>query len=321
MAEADAPPEANETVSIFFILDGPKYQAQAILLAATLRYFNEDRFHLIAYVPKGGRKQLERITHRTMQACNVDVRDIEIDSVDGRPPFDGHYPHGNKILAAAQPRETSVSVFLDSDMVCCAPLDFAGLVQRGQMRAVVSDYATGWYSFKRWTKAYRHFGLDVPEQRVQFHRGRQLTSPPYYNAGMVGFREDVASDSQHLGKVWLETAHDFDWNLDLKYEQTYLDQLSLPIAATRAGLEMPLTPVAYNYNIMRREFDPELDLKILHYHRFVDLWAWPFGKMVPQILEEVVGEYLAKRAFRVFGGYYGLPKHLRRAAENPTDHA
>jgi len=33
-----------DSVSIFFILDGPKLQAQAVLLAASLRYFNKDRY-------------------------------------------------------------------------------------------------------------------------------------------------------------------------------------------------------------------------------------------------------------------------------------
>jgi hypothetical protein len=171
----------------------------------------------------------------------------------------------------------------------------------------VSDYATGWYNMKRWTKAYAHFGLEVPEERVKFHRGRQLTSPPYYNGGMVGFRDDVASDDQHLGKVWLDIAHRFDWDLDVKYERNSVDQLTLPIAGTQLGLQMPLTSTAYNYNIMRRPFDPDLDLKILHYHRFVDLWAWPFGKEVVGILDEVLGKYLRKRAFSVFREWYGTP--------------
>jgi hypothetical protein len=58
---------------------------------------------------------------------------------------------------------------------------------------------------------------------------------------------------------------------------------------------------------MRRPFDPDLDLKILHYHRFVDLWAWPFGKEVVGILDEVLGKYLRKRAFSVFREWYGTP--------------
>ncbi len=43
-----------DSVSIFFILDGPKLQAQAVLLAASLRYFNKDRYKLLAYVPESG---------------------------------------------------------------------------------------------------------------------------------------------------------------------------------------------------------------------------------------------------------------------------
>lgn len=300
--------ENEASVSIFFILDGPKYQAQSIFLATSLRYFNNDRYKIFAYIPDTAQGKIERITFRVMEACNVEVRRLKIPEINGRSPFNGYYPHGNKILAAADPRPTDISIFLDSDMVCCAPLNFENLVHPGEMRAVISDYATGWYNMKRWKKAYRFFGHDVPTQRVKFHRGRQLTSPPYFNAGMVGFREDVESDDQHLGKVWLDIAHRFDWDLDLKYERNAVDQLTLPIVATHLGLKMPLTPTAYNYNIMRRPFDPELRLKILHYHRFVDLWAWPFGKEVPRILREVVGNYLARRAMSVFRNYYRMPQ-------------
>ncbi|MGB0966703.1 MAG: hypothetical protein ACPGUX_00840 [Halocynthiibacter sp.] len=303
----------QDSVSLFFILDGQKYQAQAIMLAASLRYFNADRYKIFAYVPETARDDMERITLRIMRACNVEIRILKIPEINGRTPFNGHYPHGNKILAAAETRPTDISVFLDSDMVCCAPLDFENLVAPGEMRAVVSDYATGWYNMKRWRKAYHHFGLEVPEQRVKFYRGRQLTSPPYFNAGMVGFRENTGSDEQHLGKVWLDIAHQFDWDLDLKYERNAVDQLTLPIVATRLGLGMPLTSTDYNYNIMRRPFDPELRPKILHYHRFVDLWAWPFGKEMPRILTEVVGKHLAMRAMRVFRQHYRMPSHFDRS--------
>lgn len=311
--KAPAKENSQNSVSVFFILDGPKYQAQAILLAATLRYFNSDRYKIIAYLPEAQHQDqgMARITARIMSACDTEVRIVTDRQINGRTPFNGYYPHGNKILAATEPRDTDIAVFLDSDTVCCGPLDFEDLIMPGEMRAVVSDYATGWYNMKRWIKAYRHFDLEVPEQRVQFHRGRRLISPPYYNAGMVGFREDVAED-QHLGKLWLDTAHRFDWDFDLKYERNAVDQLTLPIAATRLGLQMPLTSTAYNYNIMRRPFDPQLSLKILHYHRFVDLWAWPFGQEVPGILAKVVGPRLASRALRVFRDYYRMPPDFDR---------
>jgi len=54
-------------------------------------------------------------------------------------------------------------------------------------------------------------------------RGRRLLSPPYFNAGMIGFREDVESDDSHLGKVWLDTSHRIDWDLGMAAERTFLD--------------------------------------------------------------------------------------------------
>jgi len=57
-----------DSVSIFFILDGPKLQAQAVLLAASLRHFNKDRYKLLAYVPVSGVTDLARSTRRAMRA-------------------------------------------------------------------------------------------------------------------------------------------------------------------------------------------------------------------------------------------------------------
>jgi hypothetical protein len=111
----------------------------------------------------------------------------------------------------------------------------------------------------------------------------------------------------------LFTASRFDWDLGLKYDRVFTDQLSLPIAATRMGLKMPYIEPIYNYNIMRRPFDPELAPKILHYHRFIDLWNWPFGLQIPTILEATLGSYLAIRARRVFRSYYEMPRRIKEA--------
>jgi hypothetical protein len=296
-----------DSVSIFFILDGPKLQAQAVLLAASLRYFNKDRYKLLAYVPESGVTDLARITRRAMRACNVEIVPFSVPKIDGRPAFESHYPHGNKILAAALPRASKISVFLDSDIFCCAPLDFESLVKPGEMCAVVSDYLTGAFSIERWDAGYRFFGHETPEQRVKMLRGRRLLSPPYFNAGMIGFREDVESDDSHLGKVWLDTSHRIDWDLGMATERTFLDQFSLPIAAVRSNIKTRLAPNDYNYNIMHRNFDPQIEAKILHYHGFKHLWAWPIGPEVPKILSSEIGEALAARAFQVFKKHYAFP--------------
>ena len=71
MEELDAPPLAKEKTAIFFIVDGPKYQAQAILLAATLRYFNNDRYQLIA-----GQRHAIRVSGDVAQ--HPGVHDVEL---------------------------------------------------------------------------------------------------------------------------------------------------------------------------------------------------------------------------------------------------
>ena len=109
--DIDLDTATKTTVSIFFILDGPKLEAQAILLATTLRFFNSNRYQIIAYASQEAWANIQRIIFRVMKVCDVEIRPLDSIRVGGRTAFNGHYPHGNKILAAAAPRSSDISVF------------------------------------------------------------------------------------------------------------------------------------------------------------------------------------------------------------------
>lgn len=97
------------------------------------------------------------------------------------------YPHGNKILAAASPREDAWSVFLDTDMVCAASLELASLQEPNRLALVPEGVPSWGKNSDRWERAYAHFGLEVPSERVRLTRRRRIEYLPYFNAGFVMF--------------------------------------------------------------------------------------------------------------------------------------
>lgn len=122
------------------------------------------------------------------------------------------YPHGNKILAAASPREDAWSVFIDTDMVCAAPLKLASLQEPNRL-AVVPEGVPSWgKNSDRWERDYAHFGLEVPTERVRLTRRRRIEFLPYFNAGFVMFPNAPQFEGESFRSLWLQTALDFDRN-------------------------------------------------------------------------------------------------------------
>lgn len=62
---------AHKTATVFFIVDGPKLEAQAALLATSLVYHNGNKYKYIAYYPEENFDSIRRITKRVLRACNA----------------------------------------------------------------------------------------------------------------------------------------------------------------------------------------------------------------------------------------------------------
>src|SRR5690606_39012801 len=129
--------------SLFFICEGDHLTAQGLLLAASLRFHNAQRFHLIAYVPGA---PLPDVARRAFDALNVDLRPLAVPDDYWKSP----YPHGNKLFACAAKRETEKHVFLDTDMVCVAPLDLADHIGPDHVALVPEGTPTWGKDMTRW---------------------------------------------------------------------------------------------------------------------------------------------------------------------------
>jgi hypothetical protein len=69
---------------------------------------------------------------------------------------------------------------------------------------------------------------------------------PYFSSGLVVFPEGPVG-GKRFADVWYETAREIDRKTDLPARRPYLDQMSLPLAIRRAGLDWNILPEEQHY--------------------------------------------------------------------------
>lgn len=263
-------------VTYFFVVEGPELEAQALLLAASLVAQEGPGTRMVGYLPQHegqGAYAPPDAAAAAFAALGVDLRPMEVPGDLWAKPF----PHGNKIIAACQKRDTEISVFLDSDMVCAAPLELGELARPGTVTAVPEGTRTWGFSHDRWERVYAHFGLDLPKETVRLTRGRRLKVLPYFNAGMVAFHENDPALPARFPELWLDTALEIDWNCRIAKKRPWLDQIALPVTLYRHGIGFTALRQHWNYSISERAWRPpgRKPIRLIHYHRFGYCRGWP----------------------------------------------
>ncbi len=157
---------------VFFVVDGNRLEAQACLLAPSLRRHLSASQRAVAYVRQDYLPHLLPFTRDVLHASGVEIREIP-NTDKGHAPWAAPYPQGNKILAASTPRDCDVSVFLDTDMIMAEPVSFSRMLGAAQIGAVVSDYQASAGQVEDWEHFYDLFGMELPAERVQLHGGRR----------------------------------------------------------------------------------------------------------------------------------------------------
>ena len=222
---------------------------------------------LIGYCPAHRLDELDPNAVETLRRLRCEIRGF-----DALGKFDPDYPHGNKLLATLEPKDTDFSAFLDSDMLFvrdCAPED---ITSKGQI-GVVPSTSMRWTGQEIWDVAYGAFDMPVPEERMRLMRDRRQAVAPYFNAGLVVIDERLRNEQgQRFAEVWMDTAQQSDAVEELPGKRPYLDQVSLPIAIQRAGTSWNILHERYNFSIggilRGKKIDPEAqDVTLLHYRR------------------------------------------------------
>ncbi len=288
-------------LSIFFIIDGPRLEAQAALLAASLIHHNGPRHLLIGYVPDRHRMALNPAFKDLMARCNVDLRRLPGSPSAWAKP----YPHGNKILAACDRRDTAHSLFLDTDMICAAPLDLSDRLDAMSILVAPEGKPSWGHDLSRWQRVYQHFDLDLPDERVTLARGRRRQSLPYFNAGMIAFPEGPLAQGQSFGELWLDTALVIDHVVPVAQKRPWLDQISLPVTLKRFGLGYRLAEEALNFSISNRQIEGAEAPTLLHYHRFGHLASWShFRQAALEQTRALAGQALYAKLTESYAPYW-----------------
>jgi hypothetical protein len=246
-------------LSFIFVADGPRFEDPAILLAGSMRVHHGDAVAIYAYCPE---EKLDTLSPEFRSA--MDLLDVQVTPIPTGPtPFETPYPHGNKILAAMQPRTGKYAVFFDTDMILRAPV--APEISHGLVGAVPEGVPTWGREVEDWAPVYAHFGLPLPTERVRMCRGRRRETLPYFNAGLVSFPE-LASDGRRFGEIWLDTAVGIDHCDAFENKRPWLDQIALPVAIARSGLDWEVLPEKLNYSLFRRKMPLAHETTVVHYH-------------------------------------------------------
>ncbi|MDB4019682.1 hypothetical protein N9491_03615 [Planktomarina temperata] len=292
--------------NVFFVVDGPDIAASAALLATSIYDHNKDGVTQIAYVPNARWDTLPTSLRDVLDLCGVRIEKLPDAPVQWRRPF----PHGNKILAAAQPRKGSYGLFLDSDMICIRPMDLCAIKDISTV-AMVPENTPNWsLNQDRWKAVYGTFDIPLPTSTVRSVRDEKVDMLPYFNAGFVFFPEQAIKSGKTFGQLWMDTAYTIDNESPVGGKRPWLDQISLPVTIARYDMNYNAISDDYNFSINRRVYDSARVPCVLHYLRWRWIKEWPPALKQFYRMEPILGHELYRRLMSDYEAQYcqiGVP--------------
>lgn len=225
-------------LTMFFIVEPPTYQNMACYLAASIRECFGDTVALVGYCPEHRMAEIDPAVIKVLGRMECQVRPF---AAEGR--FDPPYPHGNKMLATAEPRDTEYSAFLDSDILFLLPNDVNNLVRPGHV-SLTPAASMRWGGEQTWRTIYASCGMEIPNERIRLmNQKRGIDKLPYFSSGLFVFPEQHrTADGKSFGQVWMDVARLIDANPEVPEKRPFLDQMSLPLAIRKAGLDWNILP-------------------------------------------------------------------------------
>lgn len=276
------------SLTLFFIVEPPQYQYLACYLAASIRNHMPKEVQLVGYCPEHRIRNVHPTVIETLRRMRCDLRPMRTEGM-----FDTPYPHGNKIVACLQERETDFSGFVDSDVLFLGDNRIENLVSEGAVSASPAA-SLRWAGDEIWPPIYNAFGLEVPQERIRLMRDKRVPVPPYFSAGFVLFPERHRNEEgQSFAQTWYRTARRIDEVPDLENKRPYLDQMSLPVAIRRAGLRWNELPEEQHYimggSIRGQPLPEDRRIYVVHYRKWDVLKASGLGPQGYDELRRQVG--------------------------------
>lgn len=233
----------TDRLTFFFIVEPPKYQMMACYLAASIREAFGTKVAMIGYCPSHRMAELDADVIKVLARMGCDVRAMQTEGV-----FDPPYPHGNKMIAAVQPRDSEYSCFLDSDILFLRPNDPANLIHEGHV-SLTPAASMGWAGQGIWDLIYRTAKQAIPEQRIRLmNQNKGKDRMPYFSSGLFVFPEQHRnSEGLRFPEVWMQVAAILEAEPEIPSKRPYLDQMTMPLAIRRAGLDWHILPKEQHY--------------------------------------------------------------------------
>ena len=275
-------------LTVFFIVEPPDYQVMACYLAASLREQFGQTVALVGYCPAPKLETVHPEVIRILGLLGCEVRPFQ---VEGR--FDPAYPHGNKILATMEPRDTEFSCFMDSDILCLRPNDVANIVAPGMVSLTPAAWM-GWGDQDMWGTIYDIVGIPLPDDRIRLMKQKKGKGKvPYFSSGLFSFPEQHRKDGKSFPQIWYDVAQTVDANPDIPQKRPYLDQMTLPLAIQKAGLTWNILPDTQHYILGGRSRGKPLpedrDIFTVHYRRWPVLKEAGLSGLGKTLLEKHAG--------------------------------
>ncbi|MGL6210410.1 MAG: hypothetical protein ACRC14_11345, partial [Paracoccaceae bacterium] len=225
-------------LTVYFIVEPPDYELMACYLAASLREQFGQSVALVGYCPAPKLGTVNPDVRTVLGRLNCDLRTFE---VEGR--FTPAYPHGNKILATLEPRDTEFSCFMDSDVLCIRPNAVENITKPGHV-SLSKAASMNWAPQTIWDQIYATVGMEMPTERFRLMKQRRGEARvPYFSSGLFSFPEQHrTAEGKSFPQVWMDVAQTIDADPALDRKRPYLDQMSMPLAIRKAGLDWNILP-------------------------------------------------------------------------------
>ncbi len=285
----------SPSLTLFYIVEPPDYEIMACTLLATIRECFPSEVKAVGYCPAHRMTEISPAVIKAHEMMGAEVRPVV---TEGR--WDEPYPHGNKILACLEQRDTEFSAFVDSDVAFLRPNRPEFLVRGGHVSCSVAA-SMQWGSQDVWPLIWGTFGLDVPDERVDLMR-RGTGVAPYFSAGLVVFPEAEAP-SGRFPDVWYDTARAVDRIDSLDRRRPYLDQMTLPVAIRRAGLDWNILPEEQHYilggKIKGERLPADREIFTVHYRNLDNLRHAGLRQATKAVLTRQIGVPYVSRLLEV----------------------
>jgi len=282
-------PDTPPRLTVYFIVEPPEYELMACYLAASLREQFGQTVALVGYCPAPKLDSVSSDVRVVLDRLGCDLRGF---AVEGR--FDPPYPHGNKLLATLEPRDTEFSCFMDSDVLCIRPNLVERIVKPGHV-SLSKAASMNWAPQTIWDDIYRIAGMQMPEERFRLMKQKRGDEKvPYFSSGLFSFPEQHCNaDGKSFPQVWMDIAQMLDADPDLPKKRPYLDQMSMPLAIRAAGLDWNILPDAQHFILggMSRGEPLPTGVKIytVHYRQWQILKEVNLSRRAKNMLEKHAG--------------------------------